>query len=73
MDSTMRSNAAVGPPIELLSYKKDSLRIDHYLRLEEDDEYLIDIKRSWNENLLNAFRNLPGVTWSDLKSKSAPG
>lgn len=73
MDSTMRSNAAVGPPIELLSYRKDSLRIDHYLRLEEDDEYLIEIKRAWNENLLNAFGNLPGVRWGDLKSKSAPG
>ena len=73
MDSTMRSNAAVGPPIELLSYRKDSLRIEHYLRLKEDNEYLIDIKRAWNENLLTAFRKLPPVTWSDLRNKSARG
>lgn len=71
MDSTMRSNAAVGPPIELLSYRKDSLIIDHYLRLEEDDEYLIEIKRAWNENLLAAFRKLPAVKWGALSGKSA--
>lgn len=71
MDSTMRSNAAVGPPIELLSYRKDSLRIEHYLRLNEDNDYLIDIKRSWNESLLTAFRGLPPVRWSDLRDKSA--
>lgn len=69
MDSTMRSNATVGPPIELLSYKNDSLRTDHYLRLEEDDEYLIELKRAWNDNLLSAFKNLPGFRWGDLKNK----
>ncbi len=71
MDSTMRSNAAVGPPIELLSYRKDSLIIDHYLRLEEDNDYLIEIKRSWNENLLTAFRKLPGIKWGSVRKKSA--
>lgn len=72
MDSTMRSNATVGPPIELLSYRRDSLRIDHYVRLEEDDDYLIDIKRAWNENLLDAFKKLPGFRWGSLGDKSAP-
>ena len=72
MDSTMRSNATVGPPIELLSYANNSLRIDHYLRLEETDEYLIKIKRAWNDYLLAAFKTLPGVTWSDLTDKMNP-
>lgn len=72
MDSTMRSNATVGPPIELLSYEHDSLRIDHYLRLEETDDYLIKIKRAWNDSLLAAFKTLPGFTWSDLTAKSGP-
>lgn len=72
MDSTIRSNASVGPPIEILSYEKDSLRIDHYFRLDEADSYMIEIKRAWNDSLLAAFKNLPRFAWSDLKSKSDP-
>ena len=73
MDSTMRSNAAVGPPIEVLSYQRDSLRIERYVRLEEDDDYLIEIKRAWNENLLGAFKKLPGFRWESISRKSNPG
>jgi putative proteasome-type protease len=73
MDSTMRSNATVGPPLELLSYEDGSLQIDHYLRLEESDEYLLKIKRAWNDSLLSAFKMLPGFTWTDLKNKSTGG
>jgi putative proteasome-type protease len=72
MDSTMRSNATVGPPIEILSYRHDSLRIDGYLRLEDGDDYLLEIKRAWNSNLLNAFKALPAFKWGDSKSKTAP-
>lgn len=72
MDSTMRSNATVGPPIEILSYRNDSLRIDQYRRLEESDDYLLEIKRAWNDYLLNAFKNLPAFKWGDSKSKTAP-
>lgn len=72
MDSTMRSNATVGPPIEIISYKNDSFRIDHYLRLEENDEYLIEIKRAWNDSVLTAFKKLPKFMWGDSKSKTAP-
>ncbi|TFH49906.1 MAG: peptidase [Lysobacterales bacterium] len=69
MDSTIRSNATVGPPIELLSYENDSLCINHYLRLEESDDYLLEIKRAWNDYLLAAFKTLPGIKWGDLKNK----
>jgi len=72
MDSTMRSNATVGPPIEILSYRHDSLRIGGYLRLEDGDGYLLEIKRAWNDNLLNAFKALPTFKWGDSKSKTAP-
>jgi len=45
MDSTIRSNASVGPPIELLIYRKDSLVLDEYYCFDADDEYLLTIKR----------------------------
>ena len=36
-DSTMRSNVSVGPPIDLLIYRRNSLKKDFTIRLEDDD------------------------------------
>jgi putative proteasome-type protease len=64
MDSTMRSNATVGPPIELLVYERDSLRLEHRWRMEADDPYLQSLRKGWDEKLKEAFRDLPRLTWS---------
>ncbi len=62
MDSTMRSNATVGPPIELLFYRADSLADPaEYCRFEENDEYLVSLRRSWDENIRKAFHDLPSL------------
>lgn len=70
IDSTMRSNVSVGPPIELLSYQVGSLTLGKYLCLEADDPYLLEIRRQWNEKLTQAFSELPHFTWSDVPNKS---
>lgn len=59
MDSTMRSNLTVGPPVEVAVYEKDSLVIEQRYRFEEDSDYLRELKRIWDENLKDAFNNLP--------------
>lgn len=64
MDSTMRSNITVGPPIELTIYHSDSLTPGIHYRYEEDSEFLRQLKRSWDRNLKEAFNNLPQVAWS---------
>ena len=63
MDSTIKSNATVGPPIEIMVYEKDSFESDHYLRLDDDDEYLRAIRQGWNEALKVAFAELPKLEW----------
>lgn len=63
MDSTIKSNATVGPPIEVLVYQKDSFATNHYIKLEEDDEYLREIKQAWNEALKTSFSKLPLFHW----------
>ena len=63
MDSTIKSNATVGPPIEVLVYEKDSFETNHYIKMEEDDPYLHEIKQSWNAALKNAFSKLPLFHW----------
>jgi putative proteasome-type protease len=63
MDSTIKSNATVGPPIEVLVYEKDTFETDHYIRMEENDPYLRQIKQAWNEAMNNAFQTLPPFHW----------
>jgi len=65
MDSTIKSNATVGPPIEVLIYEKDTFEDDHYIRLDEGDEYLRDIRQSWNDALNIAFAELPQFDWEE--------
>ncbi len=59
MDSTMRSNATVGPPVEVLLYRRDSQAEGQRLLFEEDSEYLARIRSAWQESLRRAFGELP--------------
>lgn len=64
MDSTMRSNISVGPPIETLVYRTDSLKLEKPLRFLEDSEFLREVKRSWDQRLKDAFRQMPPFAWA---------
>jgi len=64
MDSTMRSNLSVGPPIEVTVYETNSLAINRHYRFDEDSEYLRELKKSWDQNLKDAFNRLPPIAWS---------
>ncbi len=71
MDSTIRSNVTVGPPIEVLVYRRDSLTAGDYLKLDNDSAYLRDLKRSWEEGLRDAFMKLPPINWASAKDRAA--
>jgi putative proteasome-type protease len=62
-DSTMRSNLSVGPPLDLLLYRRDTYSHGLRQRLEEDDPYLQVIRREWNDILRRGVRDLPGPAW----------
>ena len=59
MDSTMKSNASVGPPIEVLMYRKDALVAERHYRFGPDHPYLLQIRQQWASQLYNAFRAMP--------------
>ena len=62
MDSTMRSNASVGPPIELLMYRAGSPPGSAtHIVYSDDDPYLRMIREAWAENLRQAFDKLPPI------------
>ena len=63
-NSTMRSNLSVGPPIELLAYEKDAMRVTLRQRFTENDPYFSEIGRFWSSGLRRIFVEAPDVPWN---------
>src|SRR5687768_17389852 len=61
LDSTMKSNVTVGPPIDLLVYGADELEITRYRRFAEDDPDLTKIRTRWQQALRGAVARLPNL------------
>jgi putative proteasome-type protease len=63
IDSTMKSNISVGPPINLMMYETDTFAIRHQLQLRVGDPYLAKIRKLWEEHLKTAFDDMPNIDW----------
>ncbi|MBC8107684.1 MAG: peptidase [Anaerolineae bacterium] len=73
MDSTMRSNVTVGPPIDLLAYGKDTLQIKHQRRFLADDPHMQKIRSRWEQALRHAVQKLPAIRFRVAPMSSEPG
>lgn len=67
MDSTMKSNLSVGPPIDILCYERDTLRVTHRVRLKDGDPYLKTIREKWGQGLTDLARSMPGLDWNAVE------
>ena len=67
MDSTIRSNASVGPPVEMLIYHKNSFSLADYYCFDGDDDYLLKLRRSWESKLREAISALPCLSKEAVK------
>jgi len=63
IDSTMKSNISVGPPINLVLYEADTFKIRHQLQLRLGDPYLAKMRRLWEDSLKQAFEHMPNIDW----------
>lgn len=63
MNSTMRSNLTVGPPIELLIYERDSLTEGRRMLFREDDPFARELSEKWSQGLFEALDKLPRFDW----------
>ncbi|MBD1937207.1 proteasome-type protease [Microcoleus sp. FACHB-68] len=63
IDSTMKSNISVGPPINMVMYETDTFVIRHQLQLRLGDPYLAKMRKLWEEYLKNAFDHMPNIDW----------
>jgi len=64
LDSTMKSNVTVGPPIDLLAYSADELDITRHRRFDADDPDLNKLRVRWQQALRQAVQHLPDVRFN---------
>jgi putative proteasome-type protease len=64
MDSSMRSNLSVGPPLDLAIIRRDEFRIATHISIDLDNEYFKMIRSRWGAALQEVFNELPNPNWS---------
>jgi putative proteasome-type protease len=62
-DSTMRSNLSVGMPIDLVCYRRESLKLEMRRRLDQGDAYFASLSKEWGHGVRKVFRELPELPW----------
>jgi putative proteasome-type protease len=62
-DSTLRSNLAVGMPLDLLVLRRDALKPELVHRIEPDDPYFRDLGDRWSHTLREGLHALPDAPW----------
>lgn len=63
MDATIRSNLTVGPPIELYVLDTGSLQPGKYMVIDEQNEYMRSLRKTWNKLMEEAVDQLDPVSW----------
>jgi putative proteasome-type protease len=63
MDSTIRSNLSVGPPLDLAVIRRDEFKLHTHISIELDNEYFNKIRTRWGYALREVFSELPDPNW----------
>ncbi len=67
MDSTMKSNLSVGPPIDLVVYKADALQSRDIACIDESNPYFAMIRGTWGARLREVFESIDDPQWGDAQ------
>ena len=59
VDSTMRSNLAVGLPLDLMIQRRDALQTELTYRIEQGEPYFEDLRQRWSEALRATHQAIP--------------
>jgi len=63
MESTIRSNLSVGPPLDLAVIKRDEFKLATHISIDMDNEYFRMIRERWGFALQEVFSELPNPNW----------
>jgi putative proteasome-type protease len=58
-DSTMRSNLAVGLPLDLMVARAGQARAETLIRIDDSDPYFHDLSQRWSDALAHAREEIP--------------
>lgn len=70
IDSTMRSNVTVGPPIDIVLYKSGELEINRRRRMQEQDPDLAMIHKQWEMALRKSVNELGPIDFDTFGQKT---
>ena len=59
VDSTMRSNLAVGLPLDLMVLRRDAMETELTYRIEQGEPYFEDLRQRWSEALRATHQAIP--------------
>ena len=65
LDSTIRSNISVGPPVELAVHAKNEIKEPYHCKLTLNSTMYKSMQKRWNEGLHRAFNRLPRFEWEE--------
>ena len=63
MDSTLKSDLTVGPPIDIAVFQKDEKKISYLKCLNTNDKDYAMICDTWSNKVLQAFDTFPKFDW----------
>jgi putative proteasome-type protease len=63
MDSTIRSNLGVGPPLDLAIMRRDEFKLATHISIDFDNEYFNTLRKRWGLALQEVFSELPDPNW----------
>jgi putative proteasome-type protease len=63
MDSTIRSNLTVGPPLDLAIVRRDEFKLATHISIDFEHEYFRMIRTRWGSALKEVFAELPNPDW----------
>ena len=65
MDSTMKSNLSVGPPLDLVVYEANRYETDKIVCIDMQNPYFRMLHSGWGQKLREVFDSLEDPVWDD--------
>jgi putative proteasome-type protease len=70
MDSTMKSNLSVGPPLDLVVYGANRFETDKIVCIDMHNPYFRMLHTGWGQKLREVFDSLDDPVWDDSHTES---
>jgi putative proteasome-type protease len=73
LEATMKSNVSVGPPVDIFCYEKDSLAVKYRYRMEDNDDYLEEVRAKWQAGLVDLVCKMPKLRFPGADTQPEGG